>query len=186
MGKRLKVDRWTGSGWEELEATLRPRLGEVELCQMESWKPQLRALGEEDRDWDWRRLMAESQREHGESVEAAALILGGRVQAAILFWPTEQGSRLDGGPLIYVDRVATAPSNLDRTLHRGRIRGSGLAMMKYVRERSRRLGCRGRIGLHSLSKSKGFYLKLGMRELEPIIGDDEGFPYFEWPAEELR
>src|SRR3989442_10219041 len=84
-----------------------------------------------------------------------------------------------GKTIVYVEFVATAPWNRPEIQTPPRYRGAGTAMVTAAIELSYRLGCRGRMGLHSLPAAEPFYRETcGMTEL----GHDaahENLMYFE-------
>jgi hypothetical protein len=112
---------------------------------------------------------------NGDHVEAAMLLKFGRT------------SRLNpsGQPLIYVDYVSAAPWNRAAIRHTVRFHGMGNLMLGVAIGVSRKEGCDGRCGLHSVSSAAGFYRKAGMHEF-PSDPDYHNMKYFEFDAQAAR
>ena len=71
-------------------------------------------------------------------------------------------------PLVYVDLVATAPWNRRAKADPIRFKGCGQVMIATAVSLSFDEGFKGRVGLHSLSDSEGFYRhRIGMTEFPP-------------------
>ena len=70
-----------------------------------------------------------------------------------------------GLPLVYIDYLATAPWNLPNLTTTPEFTGVGRALFVAAYEESLALGFQGRIGLHSLPQSEGFYQKLKMIDM---------------------
>lgn len=108
-----------------------------------------------------------------------ALISDNATLGVLLLEHETQPSRLDHhGQLVYVHYIATAPWNRGNANGPGRFRGVGTSLMIRAILISRELGCEGRLGLHSLRSSDGFYNALGFHSL----GSDAahyGMSYFE-------
>ena len=89
--------------------------------------------------------------------EALMIVNGGRVIHC------DQGERL---PLVYVSFLEVAPWNRVGSQNRQRLRGLGTAMLRAACDLAMQLGFDGRIGLHSLPASEGFYRRLGFLGLD--------------------
>jgi hypothetical protein len=92
------------------------------------------------------------------------------------------GSRLNiGKRLVYVDGIATTPTNRIEIQRPPQFKGVGQALLNFARIRSVELGYEGRVGLHSLLRSVGFYEKQNMFNCGP---DEEydNLVYFEYGA----
>jgi hypothetical protein len=86
-----------------------------------------------------------------------------------------------GKPLVYVDYVQTAPWNDEDLVDRPRFGAVGTHLLDGAVKLSADLEYAGRIGLHSLERSEGFYRRLGLTQVE-IEQDDphtKGLWYFE-------
>ena len=81
--------------------------------------------------------------------------------------------------LVYIEYIQSAPWN-NRQLNDGNVRygGTGTILMRKAVEFSRNSLWRGRLGLHSLRNSEGFYRKAGMKELG-ADANYQGLSYFE-------
>jgi hypothetical protein len=94
----------------------------------------------------------------------------------------KRGSRLNlGKRLVYVDGIATAPNNRIEIQRLPQFKGVGQALLNFARIRSVELGYEGRVGLHSLPRSVGFYEKQNMFN----CGAEEEYDnlvYFEYGA----
>jgi hypothetical protein len=96
----------------------------------------------------------------------------------------ETGARLDrraGKSIIYVEYLAVAPWNRPTIESPRRFSGCGRAMIRFAVQRSDDLGREGRIGLHSLPRSRSFYAGLGFVDLGPDEAEG-GLHYFEYPG----
>ena len=87
-----------------------------------------------------------------------------------------------GKPIVYVDYVEVAPWNRTVGGTVARYRGVGSALLVAAVALSFDEGFKGRIGLHSLPQSEGFYSHHGMVNLGP---DEhyQGLHYFEMTPE---
>jgi len=86
-------------------------------------------------------------------------------------------------PLVYVHFLATAPWNLRSLVEKPRFRGIGTVLMRAAVETSIDLGFNGRLGLHSLPQSEGWYDRTGMH----CLGEDatkRNLKYYEMTAEQ--
>jgi hypothetical protein len=86
-----------------------------------------------------------------------------------------------GKPLIYVDYVQTAPWNDEDLVDRPRLGAVGTHLLDGAVKLSVDLEYAGRIGLHSLQRSEGFYRRLGFApvEIERRDRHARGLWYFE-------
>ena len=76
---------------------------------------------------------------------------------ALMIARTDKTCRLpeqDGLPLIYVDYLASAPWNLPEVAAVSRFRRCGFVLIRAAVQLSQREGYNGRIGLHSLPRTK--------------------------------
>lgn len=113
--------------------------------------------------WDWTRKEADLKmlalRFYGVSCQ-------GRLQGIMKVDTVGRSCRLpeqQGKPLVYVDYIETAPWNV-RLLteplgRRQQYRGVGTRLFEAAVLQSEEEGFRGRLGLHSLPGSEGFYVK---------------------------
>lgn len=86
-----------------------------------------------------------------------------------------------GKPLVYVDYVQTAPWNDENLVDHPRFGAVGTHLLDGAVKLSVDLEYAGRIGLHSLHRSEGFYRRLGLIPVE-VEGRDRharGLWYFE-------
>ena len=89
-----------------------------------------------------------------------------------------------GKPIVYVDYVQTAPWNNEDLVDKSRFAAAGTFLMHGVVQLSIEMEYGGRVGLHSLRRSEGFYEKLGMTRVEIEHHDRHvrGLWYFEWTS----
>ena len=176
---RTKVNLIRGQDSMTVEADL------VELAQKHvndyasKWKKQLRLYGQEDKFWDWEfKLQFVISRQPNR--EGYAIEYEGETQGLMLIETQMHGSRLtEGKRLVYVDGIASAPSNRETIQRPPKLKGVGTALLAFARTRSVELGYEGRVGLHSLPGAEEFYDNQGMIDL----GEDEDYDdlvYFEY------
>lgn len=90
-----------------------------------------------------------------------------------------------GKPLMYVDYVQIAPWNNEELADKPRFGAVGSFLMEGAARLSIDMEFGGRLGLHSLKRSEGFYEKLGLKRVEIERHDRHarGLWYFEWTKE---
>lgn len=129
--------------------------------------------------WNW-----------GEKVKVSAQLLscptlaiefGGQAQGLMLIITDGHFAKLQselGKPLLYVAFLATAPWNQRDIAPTPRFRGVGEVFMVAAVQLSMDVGFKGRVGLHSLPKSEGFYERCGFQCLgkDP---DKQDLKYYE-------
>jgi hypothetical protein len=199
MSERTSVylkDRRTG---ELVEAFLIDGLTKEEVERTEAlWSPflsnQLRRMkGEgvpehempQHAHWDWRAKKAGTEnylsfRMFGVECEA-------EMQGLMLVLTDGKYSQIPsqrGHPLVYVDYLAAAPWNLPSIVPEPRYAHVGSVLLATAITVSREEEYKGRIGLHSLPQSEGWYLKAcGMT----LVGQDhqyQNLKYFEMTPEQ--
>ena len=82
-------------------------------------------------------------------------------------------------PLVYIEALATAPWNRRQLADLPYLRGVGRTLLLFARQRSLELGYGGRVGLHALPDSEGFYRRNQMPEYD-TDPDKEDLIYFEY------
>jgi hypothetical protein len=140
----------------------------------------------QSRHWDWRKKTAALQgmlANPGYSVMCAGL-----TQGMMLVDTTTKRCRLEsqkGKNLVYVSFVENAPWNRRELLFDPpRYRGVGTILIRAAIELSKEEEFKGRIGLHSLPQSNGFYANVcGMTDMG-IDQAYEGLRYFEMTPEQ--
>jgi hypothetical protein len=87
-----------------------------------------------------------------------------------------------GKPMVYVDYVQNAPWNNEDLVDKPRFGGVGSFLIEGAMRLSMDMTFGGRLGLHSLKSSEGFYDKLGLARVEIERYDRHalGLWYFEW------
>jgi hypothetical protein len=169
---------WEGEWLPELFSALR-RLNRAGV-ERKHW-PQ-------SRHWDWRKKTAGLQgilANPGFSV-----VCRGLTQGMMLVDTTTKRCRLEaqkGKNLVYASFVENAPWNRKELLFDPpRYRGVGTVLIRAAIELSREEEFKGRIGLHSLPQSNGFYANVcGMTDLGPDQ-DYQGLRYFEMTPEQAK
>jgi hypothetical protein len=149
----------------------------------EKWREILGKLAVQDHHWVWRTKCSIAP---GTKRRVFSLLNAGEVEAAMVLL-FDKNSRDPAAPLpiVYVDFVAVAPWNRKAIQHPQRFRHLGTLMLGAAVELGRTLGLDGRIGLHSLPQSEGFYRHIGMRD----FGLDAAYSslrYFEFDASAAR
>lgn len=157
------------------------------LCSMEFrhlndycevWKQFLSATNQPDQDWPWDYKLRQAQQE--ERFEAYAIEVDDFTQG-LLFLETQwhRSGLTQRYPLVYVQAIASAPWNRIELEYPPYFFGVGRALLLFARQRSEQLGYQGRVGLHALPGSEGFYRRINMLDYGPDP-DKEGLIYFEY------
>jgi len=184
MAAIIKIeDRRSG---EFVDAIFHDGLTPAQLDAAESdWKPLRRSGSSEHGHWDWRRKAAKfnllANRFFGIECE-------GRFQGLMVVTTAGYNSRMAsdvGKPLVYVDYIETAPWNLKSSAE-PRFGAIGTRLFEIAVHLSFEVGFSGRVGLHSLPQSEGFYASVcGMT---PIGKDPKAqyLQYFELRSEAAK
>ncbi len=87
-----------------------------------------------------------------------------------------------GKPIVYVDYVQSSPQNNEDLVDKPRFGAIGSFLMEGAARLSIDMEFGGRLGLHSLNRSEGFYEKLGLVrvEIERHNRHARGLWYYEW------
>jgi hypothetical protein len=86
-----------------------------------------------------------------------------------------------GKPIVYINFLESAPWNSKQFTKEPRFKLSGFRLIETAARYSQNLGYEGRIRLHSLPQSNGFYQDAcGMRQFDPDP-EHENLCYFELP-----
>ncbi|MGL6094897.1 MAG: hypothetical protein ACRC7O_03715, partial [Fimbriiglobus sp.] len=140
------------------------RLRDIEAA----WRPSRRALpGVEHGHWDWRNKLDPVA---AGLLRVIALEQSGRVEGLMAVATTPRESVLDGRRrgVLYIDFLESAPWNLPSTDQLPVFTGVGRALMVEAVLLSFEVMCGGRIGLHSLPQTEGFYATgCGMTRVGP-------------------
>lgn len=176
-----------------VDAELIDRIDESHLDAVENdWIPQVMARirqmidegaapAEWPQSWHWNWRDKVSRIKGLLAYQTFALVCEGRVQGLMQINSAKGLCRISeqaGKHLAYIDYVETAPWNRATMTPTPRFAGVGLTMIKAAIAFSRDQGFHGRIGLHSLPQSEGFYSNCGMEDLG-IDGTYENLRYFE-------
>lgn len=156
-------------------------LTQVHVEQINSiWRRILREAQQPDASWDWAyklRLALGNSR-----YEAYGIELDDLLQGVVLLETQWHRSWLPQRfPLVYVEYLASAPWNRRPLEDPPYLSKVGRALLLLARQRSVELGYEGRIGLHSLPGSEGFYHRYNMTDCGPDP-DQDGLIYFEYAA----
>jgi hypothetical protein len=137
------------------------RLEDIERYWRPAREQAARALaqtgaGVEHSHWDWENKVRTAGSGHHRIVTVEC---GGKVQGAMaaLGEPRPSAILPEGGPVIYVDYLETAPWNLKWLPTRPQFLGVGTLLIAEAVLMSLEAGWGGRIGLHSLPGAERFY-----------------------------
>jgi hypothetical protein len=165
------------------------QLIEGSLCSMkqrhlqdyyEVWQPMLAESEQPDQGWPWDYKLRQSQQE--ERFEAYAIEVDDFTQGLLLIETQWHRSGLpERHRLVYIQAIASAPWNRRELEDPPYLLGVGRALLIFARQRSQELGYAGRVSLHSLPESAGFYHRANMADYGPDP-DREGLIYFEYGA----
>ena len=133
----------------------------------------------ESKKWNWRKKV--SVLRINPNQRGFSLIYGGLTQAMMIVDISKKckhPAQMDKN-LVYIDFIQVAPWN-NRFLTQNKVKFKGVGSTLFLKsiEYSKELFWEGRIGLHSLKSSEGFYLKTEMSDLG-IDFENEGLKYFE-------
>ena len=141
----------------------------------------------QSRHWDWRKKVAVLQGMLGNP--GFSIVCDDLTQGMMIVDTVKHRGRIDGQNgqhLVYVAFVENAPWNRAELFSPPRYRGVGSILIRAAVALSEELEFHGRIGLHSLPQSNGFYANTcGMTDLgtDP---DHESLRYFEMTPEQAR
>lgn len=142
------------------------------------WLEQLRKFKQEDKYWDWLFKLNFISKQN--NYEGYAIECENQTQGLMMIETQMHGSWIKTGKrVIYIEGIASAPSNRVQIKNLPMFRGVGTALLKFARIRSVELGYEGRIGLHSLPEVEKFYENQNM--INCGRDDDEDLVYFEYP-----
>jgi hypothetical protein len=146
-----------------------------------------RARWPQSRHWDWRRKTAAFQ---GMLANPGfSIVCAGLTQGMMLVDTATKRCRLPDQKdknLVYVSFVENAPWNRKELFDPPRYRGVGTILVRAAVELSKQQEFKGRIGLHSLPQSNGFYANTcGMTDLG-ADKDYQGLRYFEMTSEQAE
>lgn len=164
-------------------------LVEALLCSMttehlndyyEVWAQILEESAQPDAGWPWEYKLRQAQQE--ERFEAYAIEVEGFAHGLLYIETQWHRSGLPQRyPLVYVQALVSAPWNRRDIEDLPYLKGIGKTLLLFARERSQQLGYQGRVGLHALSDSLGFYQRMNMPDYGPDP-DKDGLIYFEYGA----
>src|ERR1700722_19902792 len=111
-----------------------------------------------------------------------AIELNDQIEGLMWIWLRGYLARLPaalGQPLVYVDYLESAPWSAREYTASPRFKGVGTRLLQAAVLRSREEGFEGRLGLHTLPQSQGFYVEVcGMQALG-LDDDYQGLAYLE-------
>lgn len=136
----------------------------------------------QDWHWDWVVESYKAQRLMG--YDAFAVECDGRTQALMVVDSTQFALHPSqrGKELVRIARVATAPWNRPLTVMRPMYKGAGQALVATAISLSIEQEFGGRVGLHSLPQSEGWYRNCGFIEVSDP-NPENTLTYFEMTAE---
>jgi hypothetical protein len=129
--------------------------------------------------WEWGEKVKGSA--HLLSCPTLAIESAGQTQGLMLVKTDGHFGKLPGEtgkPLVYVVYLATAPWNLRQLVPQPRFSGVGLLLLYAAIQISLDAEFKGRIGLHSLPQSEGFYERHGFQCLG-VDPSKEDLKYYE-------
>jgi hypothetical protein len=157
---------WVDSLWQPVQEMLLE--GQQERPEHAHWR------------WAWK-LTEYSIDKVGFAVEhegiPQAVMIAKRGNTARLSEQTNQ-------PLLYIDYLATAPWNNTALTQTPRYRLCGTALWKAAIKYSQEQGWEGRVGLHSLRQSEGFYRDVCQMSDLGHDPDYDNLRYFEWKSDQ--
>lgn len=183
-----------------VEAELRDAIEEAQLVDWQTkWQPALIVVLQElarqrvpmaewpqSWHWDWRTKMTQVA---GLLAFRGFCVLCTGVTQGLMRVDLNKHAREPGQkakPLVYVDYLEVAPWNRTDLGKTARYGGVGTALLSAAVELSLQEDFKGRIGLHSLPQSDGFYRdRCGMTDLGPDA-QYQGLRYFEMTPEQAR
>jgi hypothetical protein len=171
-----------------IDETYAARTDDAWLTYLAAWKADRLAAGVQipalqHEHWRWREKLAITA--NLLPYLTVSLELNGESQGLILYASDGHFARLDEqktSPLVYVEFLAAAPWNSRDVLESPHYAGVGTLLMRVAVQASIDFEFKGRLGLHSLPQSEGFYRRLGMTEIGPDP-DKENLIYFEFSAD---
>jgi hypothetical protein len=140
--------------------TIQAQLNQMQPRHLEdfeiAWQEVLQNLSQDDAFWSWamkKRLSLVDNRFEAYAIEYKKLTQG-------LLWLETRWHCSWANPdqrLVYVEAIAAAPWNRGLIQSPPYLKGVGAALLFFARQRSLALGYNGRVGLHALPASEGFY-----------------------------
>ena len=130
----------------------------------QAWREKEGRFGAPDSHWDWN---YKKQSMLG-SVHRIFALLDGESVEALMRIDLSKPSRIQPTPytpIVYVDYLAVAPWNRPPIQSPPRFKGFGSILLGTAVSISVEEGMDGRCGLHPLTQSEGFYLRVGMEDL---------------------
>src|SRR5262249_55773345 len=117
-----------------------------------------------------------------------SVICGGVTQGMMILETTRRRCRIEsqkGKNLVYVEYIENAPWNREQLLFNPpRYKGVGSILIRAAIETSKSEGFKGRVGLHALPQSNGFYAeKCRMTDMGPD-SHYQDMHYFEMTSEQ--
>jgi hypothetical protein len=142
------------------------------------WKEILGVTEQADRYWSWDYKLRQGKQ--GGRYEAYAVETDELTQGLMFLETRWHRSQLPQRyPLVYVEALAVAPWNRRILEDPPYLRGVGRSLLLFARQRSLRLGYGGRVELHALPGSEGFYRQNQMPEYD-ADPEKEDLIYFEY------
>jgi hypothetical protein len=149
------------------------------------WCSVLQEAQQEDKYWDWAYKQRQSNRR--DNYEGYAVEYQNRTQGLMLIETQQYRSLLEPSDrIVYVAALASAPWNRRQIQRPPELKGVGLGLLLFARQRSVEIGYGGRIGLHALPGSERFYERQNMTryEVDPdeylVDPEEEALAYFEY------
>jgi hypothetical protein len=187
MVMNFRIRLVQGADLQTVEAQL-VNLTERHISDYEtSWRNVLQEAQQEDKYWDWAYKQRQSDRQG--NYEGYAVEYQSRTQGLMLIETQQYRSLLEPGQrIIYVVALASAPWNRRQIQRPPELKGVGLGLLLFARQRSVEIGYGGRIGLHALPGAEQFYERQNMTRYEAdpdeylVDPEEEELAYFEYSA----
>ena len=135
-------------------------------------------------DWNWDWVVESYRAERTMGYDMFAVECNGRTQGLMLvdsnqfaLHPSQRGKEL-----VHIARLATAPWNRAKTVDYPKYKGTGRVLVATAISLSIELEFAGRVGLHALPQSEGWYRHCGFLEV-PNANTNGTLKYFEMTAD---
>jgi hypothetical protein len=167
--------------------------------QRHQWDPAFDCCSPREHDelWDWwekwRNLFFRQRIDRNEPVESVVAVSAETIQGMMIVGPSKPARLKDSVPerLLYLAYMATAPWNRKvfspkSGAYPESVQGVGSALVKEAILLSASYQYKGRLGLHAMGRSAGFYRKIGMERAAKPFDDELKDPWFEFSEQNAQ